>query len=331
MKASLKWLAAILLPLALVAAACSSGSDDSGDNADSGNSGGETATGALADLDFSGMDLTVGSKDFTEQFVLSQILEQALTATGANVTDKINLGGTSVNREALLAGEIDMYWEYNGTGWTVHLAQQDPSDDPQTLTEDVRKMDLEQNQIDWIGRAPFNNTYGFATGPDLTKANGGAFDLQGMADYLKANPDATVCMETEFPNRPDGAPLFTKATGYEIPESQTQILDTNVIYTETAKGECDFGEIFTTDGRIPALDLSIVDDGGAFILYNVSLNIRDEVYQKAPDQFDALVPILMDPLDNDAMAELNRQVSVDGEDPADVAQKYLVDQGLVKG
>lgn len=325
MKVPLRWLAAMLLPLALVAAACSS-DDDSSDGSDSGDS---TASGALADIDFSGLDVTVGSKDFTEQFVLGEILVQALEASGANVTNEINLGGTSVNREALLAGEIDMYWEYNGTGWTVHLAQEDPTDDSEALTEQVREMDLAENNIRWVGLAPFNNTYGFATGPALTEENGGPFDLQGMADYLEANPDATVCMETEFPNRPDGLVLFTEATGYEIPEGQTQILDTNVIYTETATGGCDFGEIFTTDGRIPALELSIVDDGGAFIIYNVSLNVRDEVYQEAPEQFDELVPLLMDPLDEDTMAELNRQVSVDGEDAADVATKYLEDQGLI--
>ena len=326
MKASFRWLAAILLPLALVAAAC--GSDDGDDSSDSGDSGDSSSSGALADIDMSGLDVTVGSKDFTEQFVLGEILVQALEATGANVTNEVNLGGTSVNREALLAGEIDMYWEYNGTGWTVHLAQEDPSDDPDTLTEAVREMDLAENSIQWVGQAPFNNTYGFATGPALTEENGGPFDLQGMADYLKENPDAQVCMETEFPNRPDGLVLFTDATGYEIPEGQQQILATNVIYTETAQGGCSFGEIFTTDGRIPALDLSIVDDGGAFILYNVSLNVRDETYQEAPDQFDALVPLLVDPLDEATMAELNRQVSVDGEDAADVAKQYLQDQGL---
>lgn len=329
MKATYRWLAALLLPMALIAGACSS--DDGDDSSDGGDDSGSgtAASGELADIDFSGLDVTVGSKDFTEQFVLGEILVQALEAAGANVTNEINLGGTSVNREALLAGEIDMYWEYNGTGWTVHLAQEDPSSDPTELTEGVREMDLAENSIQWIGQAPFNNTYGFATGPDLTDENGGAFDLQGMADYLAENSDAIVCMETEFPNRPDGLILFTEATGYEIPESQIQILDTNVIYNQTATGECAFGEIFTTDGRIPALDLSIVDDGGAFILYNVSLNVRDEVYQEAPEQFDALVPLLVDPLDEDTMAELNRQVSVDGEDASEVATQYLQDQGLI--
>ena len=337
-------LLALLLAFALVTAACGDDDDDagdgsvstdggSGDSADgSGDGSGADGSGgdgtAIEQLDLSGMSFTVGSKDFTEQIVLGEILVQALEAAGASVDNQTNLGGTVVNRDALLAGEIDMYWEYNGTGWTVHLAQEDPSDDPDTLTEAVREMDLAENSIQWVGQAPFNNTYGFATGPALTEENGGPFDLQGMADYLKENPDAQVCMETEFPNRPDGLVLFTDATGYEIPEGQQQILDTNVIYTETAQGGCSFGEIFTTDGRIPALDLSIVDDGGAFILYNVSLNVRDETYQEAPDQFDALVPLLVDPLDEATMAELNRQVSVDGEDAADVAKQYLQDQGL---
>ncbi len=71
-----------------------------------------------------------------------------------------------------------------------------------------------------------------------------------MADYLKANPDATLCLETEFPDRPDGLILFEDATGYTVPQSQIKILDTGLIYTETAKGTCQFGEVYTTDGRI---------------------------------------------------------------------------------
>ncbi|MEZ5239385.1 MAG: glycine betaine ABC transporter substrate-binding protein [Microthrixaceae bacterium] len=202
MKASLRWLAAVLLPFVLVAAACSS--DDDSD--DGGDSGGDTSSeGALSDLDFSGIDVTVGSKDFTEQLVLGEILVQALDYTGANVTNQVNLGGTSVNRESLLSGDIDAYWEYNGTGWTVHLGQEDPSDDPETLTQNVREMDLSENNIHWIGRAPFNNTYGFATGPDLTEENGGPFDFESMAQYLQDNPGDRV--------HGDGVPEPSRRTG----------------------------------------------------------------------------------------------------------------------
>ena len=319
-------LLALLFAFTLIAAAC--GNDDGGDG-DDGDGGGAGST-VIEQQDLSGLSISVGSKDFTEQIVLGEILVQALEAAGANVDNRTNLGGTVVNRDALLAGEIDTYWEYNGTGWTVHLAQEEPSFDAEQLTADVREMDLAENNIHWLGRSPFNDTYGFATGPDFLD-DGAPFTLQSMADYLAANPDASVCLETEFPNRPDGLILFEEATGYEVPQDQIEILETGVIYDETGSGNCDFGEIFTTDGRIPALGLNLVEDPGVFILYNVSLTMPDDVYQQAPEAFDTIVDALLAPLDEATMAELNRRVSAGGEDASDVAADYLVSNGLISG
>jgi osmoprotectant transport system substrate-binding protein len=347
--------AAGLAAVALVAGACGSDDDssDGGDDdaaatteapagtdaGDDGDDGGdmagaecETATdednsvASLTELDFSGLDINVGSKDFVEQFVLGQLAIVGLEAGGATVTDSTNLGGTVVNRDALLANEIDTYFEYNGTGWTVHLAQEDPSFDPAELTNSVCILDLEENDIRWLGVSPFNNTYGFATAGDSPAAG---LDLQGMMEYVNENPDATVCMETEFPNRPDGLVLLEEATGLTIPEGQSEILDTGVIYDETASGNCTFGEIFTTDGRIPALGLDVVEDPGVMILYNVSMTMPDSVYQQAPDAFEALADTILAGLDNDTMAELQRRVSADGEDPRAVAEDYLTSLGLL--
>jgi osmoprotectant transport system substrate-binding protein len=313
---------ALFAALAMIVAAC--GGDDGGDAA-----GG---AGALADVDLSGIDISVGSKDFTEQLVLGQIMVNTFEALGANVEDRVNLGGTAVARSALLSGEIDVYMEYNGTGYSVHLGIEDPIPFvPDELTSIVRERDLAENDIHWLSRSPFNDTYGFASSPELTEANGGAFDMQSMADYLSANPDATLCLESEFPSRPDGLVLFEEATGYDVPDDQIEILDTGVIYTETASNNCDFGEVFTTDGRIPALGLTVVDDPGVMILYNVSMTIRDEKYQEASADFDTIAQEILAPLDNELMQELNRQVNEDGEDPADVARQYLIDQGLIQG
>jgi osmoprotectant transport system substrate-binding protein len=310
--------------LSLILAACGDGDGGDGDAA-----GG---AGPLADVSLDGIDIAVGSKDFTEQLVLGYIMVNVFEALGANVEDRVNLGGTNVAREALLAGEIDTYMEYNGTGYSVHLGiEDDIPNDPETLTSIVRERDLEQNDIHWLSRSPFNDTYGFASSPELTDANGGAFDMQSMADYLEANPDATLCLESEFPSRPDGLILFETATGYDVPESQIEIADTGLIYTETAANNCDFGEIFTTDGRIPALGLTVVEDPGVMILYNVSMGIRDDKYQEAPEAFDTIAEAILAPLDNDLMQELNRQVNEDAEDPSDVARQYLIDQGLIQG
>jgi osmoprotectant transport system substrate-binding protein len=142
-----------------------------------------------------GGSIAVGSKDFDEQLLLGEIMVAAFETAGATVDDKVDLGGTNVARSALESGEIDVYMEYNGTGWTQHLGLDDPSFDPEELTQGVRERDLEENDIYWVGRSPFNNTYGFVSSPDMTAANGGAFDIQSMVDYLEANPDATLCLE----------------------------------------------------------------------------------------------------------------------------------------
>ena len=336
-------LAAAVAALSLVAAACGSDDDSSSSDGDAtdtteatdGMAAAECETAndeddsvaSLTELDFSGLDLNVGSKDFVEQFVLSQLAIVALEAGGANVTDSMNLGGTVVNRDAMLSDQIDMYFEYNGTGWTNHLALPDPSFDPVELTNGVCVTDLEENDVRWVGVAPFNNTYGFATAADSPAAG---LDLQGMMDYVNENPDATVCMETEYPNREDGLVLLEEATGLTIPAGQEEIFgDAGVIFEETASGNCTFGEVYTTDGRIPALDLDVVDDPGVHILYNVSLTMPDSVYQQAPEAFEALADTILAGLDNETSAELQRKVSQDGEDPRDVAEAYLTEQGLL--
>lgn len=346
--------AAGLAAVALVAGACGSDDDSSdagddgaaatteaaGDDSGSADDGDDMAAAecetandeddsvaSLTELDFSGLDFNVGSKDFVEQFVLGQLAVVALEAGGANVTDSTNLGGTVVNRDAMLSNQIDMYFEYNGTGWTNHLALPDPSFDPVELTNGVCAKDLEENDVRWLGVSPFNNTYGFATAGDSPAAG---LDLQGMMEYVNENSDATVCMDTEYPNREDGLVLTEEATGLTIPDGQEEIIgDAGVIYEETANGNCTFGMVFTTDGRIPALDLVLVEDPGVNILYNVSMTMLDSVYQQYPEEFEALADTILGGLDNATSAALQAQVSVDGEDPRDVAEAYLTEQGLL--
>lgn len=333
-KRSTFWrLLAVLMALGLFAAACGDdddtaaddGTDVTDDDTDDTDGTDDDGGEAVAEqFDLSGQSYVVGSKDFTEQLVLGQMAVLSLEAAGADVTDRTNLGGTNVNRDALLSGDIDMYWEYNGTGWQVHLEQSDPSFDSEELTEDVRELDREQNDIRWIGRSPFNDTYGFATPPDV-----GPVTLEEMADQLREDDSLTVCLESEFPTRDDGLTLFEQEYDVTVPQEQIEILDTGVIYQETAQGNCDFGEVFTTDGRIAGLDLNLVEDPGVFILYNVSLTLPNDVYETAPEAFDTIVDAILEGLDNETMTELNRRVSIEGEDSAAVAREYLENQGII--
>jgi len=312
-------IASLGLALSLTLAACGSSS--------SGGSGSTGSASGGGQLD--GVSLTVGSKNFTENILLGEMLVQALEHEGATVKDQTNLGGTSVNRKALLSGDIDVYPDYNGTGWTVHLGQDNPSSDPKTLFDKTAAMDLQKNNIKWVGMSKFNDTYGFAANGDLAKKQAsGGFDFQSMADYLKANPSATLCLESEFPNRPDGLILFEKATGYTVPQSQIKILQTGLIYTQTSQGACQFGEVFTTDGRITALNLSLVKDPGVMIIYNASYTFRDKVYEAHASVYDSIANKILDSLDNAKMAELNAEVDVNGKKAADVAKSYLQSIGL---
>jgi osmoprotectant transport system substrate-binding protein len=243
-----------------------------------------------------------------------------------------------VARDALVSDEIDVYPEYTGTAYTIHLGNKvkeavpDPNSDPveqaNALFKKTADEDLQKNKIKWVGQSEFNNTYGFAANGDLAKEEG-PFDFDSMAAYLKENPDAKVCMETEFPDRDDGLVLFTNATGYKIPQSQIQILDTGLIYTETADGKCDFGEIFTTDGRVQALNLELVKDPGVMIIYNLSYNFKDAVYKKNAAVYDELAEKIYGGISQEKMAELNAEVDVDGKPVKQVAEQYLEEIGVL--
>lgn len=316
-------IAALILATGLTLAAC--GTDGEDITTDPGD--GTTPPPAAAPVD--SPTIVVGSKDFTENILLGQMLVIALEEAGFDVDDRTNLGGTVVNRDALLAGQINVYPEYNGTGWTVHLGQEDPSFDRLKLYELVADKDLADNGIRWVGLSPLNNTYGFAASPAATAANDGeAFTFQTMADYLAANPDAVACMESEFPDRPDGLILWEDHTGYTMPQSQQVILETGVIYTETGNDNCDFGEVFTTDGRIDGLGLTLVDDPGVMILYNLSFTFRDEVLDAADPQLVTIAEAIVSGLDNDTMVALNFEVDINGREYDDVAREYLESIGL---
>lgn len=280
-------------------------------------------------FDFSAVEITVGSRDFTEQYVLSGILIEALERFGAEVEDATGTGDIVTTRAAIESGEIDAYWEYNSAALVeVFGAPSDPDDDGEELTEQARDLDA-ANSITWVGRSTFNNTYGFALTPELaeehqsTRYSVQAFDLDGLADLLEDEDDLLVCVEEAFVDRTDGLALFEEQTGLTIPTEQLRILgSTDEIYPLLAEGDCDVGEVFTTDAQISELDLDVVEDRGVFLVYNASLTIRDDVYEQAPDDFDRLVDDVLGALSQTRMTELNGQVA-GGEPVGDVADEFV--------
>ncbi len=287
--------------------------------------------GSLSEVDLSDATIVVGSKDFTEQLILGQITLQALEATGATAEDQVGLAGTDAARASLLAGDIDMYWEYTGTNWINHLKNTKPIPDPVEQYDAVVEAEKE-NDIAVLERAPANNTYALAVRSEAAE-DLGVKTLSDMKAFVEERPEeATVCVESEFNSRDDGLPGMQETYGFEFPKENVKLFDTGVVYTETDKGEeCNFGEVFITDGRIPALDLTVIEDDKKFFpVYNPAVNVRQEIYDEYGEQLDQVFTPIAQALENETLAQMNAAVDVDGELPEDVAEQWLSDNGFVE-
>jgi len=250
-----------------------------------------------------------------------------MCAAGADVQDETNTKGSTQTRKKLIDGVTDVVWEYTGTGWINYLGHDKPITDPQKQYDAVKKEDLAKNKLLWGPLAPFNNTYAFAVTDEFGKKNN-LKTHSDMAAYIKKNPSATVCVESEFAARPDGYPGFKKT--YGITGGSLKSLGTGVVYTQLDKGNCDFGEIFTTDGRLAALGLQVLDDDkGYFPLYNGVAVTRADFDKQHPAMLKVLEPLAAD-LTTDVMTGLNKKKSSDGEDPAKIAEDFLKEKGFLK-
>jgi osmoprotectant transport system substrate-binding protein len=293
--------------------------------------GGAGGGGASGDVDLSGAEFTVGSKEFTEQLILGQITLQVLENAGATVNDQIGLAGTVAARKALESGEIDMYWEYTGTGWITHLGHTKPIPDSQKQFEAVAKEDLKENDIKWLSPpSPANNTYAMAVRSEAYDKLG-VKKLSDFKQLVKENPEeATVCVGTEFSTRDDGLPGMEEAYDFEFPKENIVKIDEGLIYQQVDKGEqCNFGEVFQTDGRIAGLDLKLVEDDKSFFpIYNPALNVRKEVIEKYPQIAKLFAPISKK-LTTEELQKLNAKVDVQGQLEDQVAEEWLKENGFI--
>ena len=311
-------LTALAVGVTLAVAAC--GEDDGG-------GGGGTDSAAALD----GKSLTVGSKEFTEQVILGQIAILALEDAGASVKDETGIEGTANTRKALETGEIDMYWEYTGTGWVDILGNDvaDAASDPQELFDAVAEQDKE-NGVEWILKTEANDTYAFATS-QATADELGVTTISDYAELVKSDPEAaSLCAAAEFLDRADGFPGVEKAYGFDLPDEQITELDLEIIYTALPKADpCSFGEVFESAGQIPANDLVVLeDDKQYFPGYEVAMTINEDVLADTPEIEEVLAPIA-EKLTTEDLQQMNASVDVDGLPQEAVAEKWLEDNDLI--
>ncbi|MBD0420811.1 glycine betaine ABC transporter substrate-binding protein [Streptomyces sp. TRM S81-3] len=276
-----------------------------------------------------GADLTVVSKEFTEQLILGAIMGIAFEAAGAEVLDRTGIQGSVGTRAAIENGDADATYEYTGTAWITYLGNSRPIPDPRQQWQAVHDADLKKG-LTWLPPSTLNNTYALA----MNRANFEKYrtkTLSEVAELARTDPGAvTLCVEGEFANRADGLPGMQKAYGMDLPAGNITQMDTGIIYTQTAKGACTYGEVFTTDGRIKSMDLVVMEDDAKFFPnYNAAPMIRTDTLEKWPAIASVLAPVT-EALDNTVARDLNARVDVDGEDPHQVALDWMVEKGFVK-
>lgn len=284
-------------------------------------------TGDLADIDLAGATISIGSKNFTEQVILGKIGAILLKSAGANVADLTNIPGSTSARQALEVGDMDSMFEYTGTAWITYLGNTDPIPGSQEQYEAVEKADKD-NGLTWLPPAPMNNTYALA----ISEQSYAEYGLESLADIKDIPADEqTFCTDSEFLARNDGLLPMLKSYGVEQPpRDRIRIMDSGAVYAALDKGECTFGSVFATDGRIKSLKLTVLNDTELFFpKYNLAPVVRTEVLEEHPEikeLFSPLVQILTDA----KMQELNARVDVDGEDYTAVARDFLIEEGLLE-
>ena len=269
--------------------------------------------------------VTVGSKNFTEQFILGEIYAQALEAAGFKVKKELNLGSELIAFKALRGGQIDAYPEYTGTALTSFFkvkTDQVPKQPQQAF--DQLTADLAKDDITALAPTPFENTYRLG----LTKKKAAELgNPKNISDLTGKSQQLVINGFPECKQRTDCLLGVQKTYGLKFKkflasESKFEVLD---------KGQADVAFVFTTDAPLATKKYVVLeDDKKLFPPYNITFMVRNETLQKIGPQGRKVLEDVGKPLTVAVMQELNSRVDLDKQEPEKVATDYLKESGFTK-
>ncbi|CUH63377.1 Putative osmoprotectant uptake system substrate-binding protein OsmF precursor [Thalassovita gelatinovora] len=288
--------------------------------------------GALATV--AQADITVSSKIDTEGGLLGNIIALALEDAGLPVERRLQLGGTQVVREALLAGQIDIYPEYTGNAaFFFNEADSNIWKDAEASRARAAELDAAENDLTWLQSAPANNTWAIAvTGAIATENN-----LVTMSDFgawVTGGGEVKLAASTEFVSSPAVLPAMQQAYGFVLSPDQTIVLsggDTAATIQAAARGTSGVNAAmaYGTDGGVGATGLVVmVDDLGVQPVYEPTPVVRAAVLAEYPAIAEVLNPIFAG-LDMATLQSLNGRIQVGGEPAGAVARDYLTATGVL--
>jgi osmoprotectant transport system permease protein len=267
--------------------------------------------------------IAVGSKDFTEQVILGEILAQAIEAkSGAEVVRRFDLGG-NLAHDALTAGEIDVYVEYTGTGLLAILKEK-PIVDPQEVYRRVKAEYAQRFKLEWTEPLGFNNTFAIL----VRSEDAQKLKLKTISDAAKVAAQWRAGFGQDFMSRADGYPGFSKTYGFHFEE--TREMDLSLTYRALAEKQVDLIAGNSTDGLIARYGLfQLEDDRHYFPPYDAVPVVRQATLEKYPALRDVLKQ-LGGILTVDEMRKLNYVVDGEKRQAKDVAREFLARKGMAR-
>jgi len=262
--------------------------------------------------------IVVGSKNFTEQLVLGEIIAQQLERKlGQKVERKLNLGGTLLAHQALVNGEIDLYPEYTGTALTAIL-KLPPSSDAAGVLREVRSVYETRWHLEWLAPFGFNNSFAMVIRGEEARRGG----IQTLSEAARYKTDWVMGVGYEFLQRPDGFSGLVKTYGLRI-KGQVKTMDLGLLYRGLEQRQVDMIAASTTDGMLSVLDVRVLeDDKHYFPPYEAASVVRADALSRHPGMREALDE-LAGKLTDRAMQKLNYQLDGKHRPLAEVAREFL--------
>lgn len=263
-------------------------------------------------------EIVVGSKNFSEQVLLGEMLSQQIEKrTGLKVKRKLNLGGSFICHQALIAGEIDLYVEYTGTALTAIL-KREPRKDPATVFKIVHDEYEKQFNVEWLKPLGFNNTFAIL----IRGEDARSLHLKTLSDAARYTPQWRPGFGYEFMQRKDGYPGLASTYGLKFKEPP-RTMDLTLTYTALANKQVDLIAGDATNGLIAKLDLFMLeDDRHYFPPYDAAPVVGKSTLSRHPKLRSALDE-LAGQISEEEMRRLNAEVDVEHRDVKQVAAEFL--------
>ena len=267
--------------------------------------------------------IRIGARVFTEQTILAEITAQYLRANGFDVRITSGLG-SNIARQAQETGQLDMLWEYTGVSLVSYNHVDERLPTPEATYARVKQLDA-QKGLTWLAPSKFSNTYALGLPQKVAQAYPQINNISDLTRVLRdeSERDHLVALDTEFANRPDG--LVGLRELYDMPLDRRNIrqMDTGLVYTAMRNNQVFAGLVYTTDGRLNAFHLKLLeDDLHYFPDYTAAPVLRTEVLEAHP-QLATLLEPLAAALDDQTMRTLNASIDVEHQSPSRVAAAFL--------